>query len=256
MREKVYSRWHAFTSRELLFFPAFTEGLKASGMQPRIIVGRRRACLIGTNESAEDPNVFPPISYPEANVDALADLLEDKHIGDFHQVVRLKNQTHTQVIREIKRVSEQSKPDDLLLIYYSGYAIFDAEETAKLYLAAKNTATDDIPSSAIELERIKTFLDKCQAQQRMLILDCHYLNSPDAVTEQIALNPVGKCIISNRPESGGRTVHTAAERHSPLTTHLIQGLATGRADLDRDGRVTIEEGCRSHIDSTLVTDVC
>src|SRR5262245_7989652 len=88
---------------------------------------RRAPCLLDRYERIRrGPECFPPISYPEANVDALADLLEDKHIGDFHQIVRLKNQTHTQVIREIKRVSEQSKPDDLLLIYYSGHAIFDA----------------------------------------------------------------------------------------------------------------------------------
>lgn len=102
-----------------------------------LLEGRRWACLIGANDY-DDP-AFPPIAYPEANVDAFTRTLEDTRRGDFDQVTVLKAKTHSDIIREIRRISEQLKAADLLLIYISGYALLDQKETGRLYLIAKGT---------------------------------------------------------------------------------------------------------------------
>jgi hypothetical protein len=235
--------------------PRLIEGLRALGIQPPRVPsrslplpppmplstaeGKHYACLIGTNEY--DADAFPQTPYPEANVDALANQFEDKRIGDFDEVTRLKNKTHMEVIRTIKNLCGQVGENDLLLIYYSGYAILDEEETGQLYLAVKETATDVIPYTSIGVERLQIFLNRCQARQEILILDCHYLNRPEAVSAQIALRQSGTYIISNRPRAVGWSMPTGEETHSLLTKYLIQGLATGAADLNGRGRVTVGE---------------
>jgi hypothetical protein len=210
--------------------------------------GRRWACLIGTNEY-DDPEL-PSLSYPEENVDALTRLLEDKQIGDFDHVMVLKGRTNTEVIQEIKRISKQLNVDDLLLLYFSGYALLDGEETEKLYLVAKGTDPADLPGSAIDLARIKTFLDSSKALQKILILDCHYggqsppyqMNDPETIKEQIHVKGKGIYIISNPLETEeSKTFIDKEEPHSLFTKYLIEGITTGKADLDGSGKVTLEE---------------
>jgi hypothetical protein len=210
--------------------------------------GRRWACLIGANDY--DEAMLPPLAYPEANVDAFTRLLEDKQIGDFDQVVVLTGKTHTEIIREIKRMAGQLKVADLLLIYFAGYALLDKEETGKLYLLAKSSDPADLPGSAIELRRIKTFLDKSEALQKILILDCQYggqtppyqLSDPDMVKAQLGLEGQGKYLISSPVEAcePGSAANAEASA-SCLTQYLLDGLATGKADLDQSGKVTVDE---------------
>ncbi len=216
--------------------------------------GRRWACLIGTNEY-DDPDL-PPLVYPEENVDALARVLEDKRLGDFDQVVVLKENTNTEVIREIKRIAGQLKVDDLLLIYFSGYALLDEEETERLYLGAKETDPMDLPGSAIDLARIKTFLDKSEAVQKLVLLDCQYggqkppyqVDDPEPFAEQLRFKAKGKYLISNALEAAASKTPPSPpqggndeDAHSLLTKCLLEGLTSGAADLDESGKVTVEE---------------
>lgn len=207
--------------------------------------GRRWACLIGAND-CDDP-ALPELPYPEENVEALAQLLEDKRRGDFDQVVVLKGKTNTEVIREIKRISTQLKMDDLLLLYFSGYALFDEEETEKLYLVTTGTDPADLPGSAIDLDRVKTFLEKSQAIQKILILDCHYrgqrapyqVADPGIFEEQLRMKGQGKFIISSPILPDGSDDREGTEIR--LTQCLLEGLTTGNADLDNSGKVGIGE---------------
>ncbi|MCP4283245.1 MAG: caspase family protein, partial [Gammaproteobacteria bacterium] len=206
--------------------------------------GRRWACLIGTNEY-DDPDL-PPLAYPEENADALARVLEDKWLGDFDQVIVLKEKTNTEVIRKIKRIAGQLKVDDLLLIYFSGYALLDEEETERLYLVAKETDPMDLPGSAIDLARIKTFLDKSEAVQKLVLLDCRYggqkppyqVDDPEFFEEQLRFKAKGKYLISNALEAAAVGDE---DDHSLLTKCLLEGLTSGAADLDQSGKVTVEE---------------
>ncbi len=162
--------------------------------------GKRYACLIGTNEY-ENESAFPSIAYPETNIEALTHLLEDRRIGDFDQVVTLKSkEKYTDIIREIKRLTGQLKRDDLLLIYFAGYAVLDEELTGNIHLITKETDPELLSSSAIPLPSVKTFIAKSAAIQKILILDCQYRNNPAALKGQLTSNAEGIYLISNSPE--------------------------------------------------------
>lgn len=210
--------------------------------------GRRWTCLIGTNKYNE--TTLLPLAYPEINVDALTRLLKDQQIGDFDQVFALMGKMHTEIIREIKRITGQLKVADLLLIYFAGYALLDKEETGKLYLLGKDADPADLPGSAIELGRIRTFLDKSEALQKILILDCQYgdqaspyhLADSDMVKAQLGLAGQGKYLISSPLEPGKTDSAINAEASvSCLTQYLLKGLATGEADRHQSGRITVAE---------------
>ncbi|GAK56482.1 TIR protein [Candidatus Vecturithrix granuli] len=206
--------------------------------------GRRWACLIGANEY--DEATLPSLAYPEANVDAFIRVLEDQQLGDFDQVVVLKGKTHTEIIREIKSLTGQLTLADLLLVYFTGYVLLDKEETGKLYLLGASSDPADLPGSAIELGRIKTFLDKSEAVQKMLILDCQYggqtppyhLTDPDLVQTQLGCARQGAYLISNAVQGAAGSAEPSA---SSLTQYLLEGLTTGKADLDQNGKVTVDE---------------
>ena len=220
--------------------------------------GRRWACLIGANDYKEA--ALPPLLYPEANVDAFTRVLEDQQLGDFDQVVALKGKTHTEIIREIKRLTGQLTLADLLLVYFAGYALLDKEETGKLYLLGASSDPADLPGSAIDLGRIKTFLDKSEAVQKMLILDCQYggqtppyhLTDPDLAQIQLGDASQGAYLISNAVQGSAGSAEPSA---SPLTQYLLEGLKTGKADLDQNGKVTVDEWCtyaqRQMVDRSL-----
>ncbi|GHO79576.1 hypothetical protein KSD_73470 [Ktedonobacter sp. SOSP1-85] len=57
---------------------------------------------------------------------------------------------------------------DLLLVHFSGHAIFDEE----LYLLCNETDCDDLISSAIGIDTIKKMLSRSPARHKVLVLDC------------------------------------------------------------------------------------
>ena len=211
--------------------------------------GKRVACLIGTN--AYDDPAFPPLAYPEANVDAFTRVLEDKRLGYFNQVIVLKGKKPNEIVKEIKRLAGQLKVADLLLIYVSGYAVLDKEDGSKLYLIAQNTDPAFLPGSAIDLGWInKTFLDKSEAVQKILILDCQYggqsptmpAPDPEMLRTQLQLESKGKYLIGSPLEIGApATPASAKDAESLLAKYLLEGLTTGKADLDQNGQITAAE---------------
>jgi hypothetical protein len=92
------------------------------------------------------------------------------------------------------------------LLYVTGYALLDEEETGKLFFAAINTNPADVPGSGIDFARLnKNVLDKSAAAQKLLILDCQYggqpgpaqVRDPAAFLAQLREPARGKYLISN-----------------------------------------------------------
>ena len=206
--------------------------------------GRRWAWLIGNN--AYEQASLPALDFPEAQVDSLARVLQNKHQGDFDQVTILKGGSNTEAITKLKQIADQPKVNDVVLVYFAGYALLEEDPTGNMgiYLAMKNTNPDRdfLPSSAVPLTWIKNMLERCPAVQKIFILDCHYAGqcatSPDIFNAQLRFKAEGKYLITNAPVSGEVTEITTAPR---ITPYLVEGLATREADLNQSGHVTVEK---------------
>ncbi len=207
------------------------------------------ALIIGNNRY-DDPKLAQ-LKTPAADSQALAKVLADTEVGSFDEVTPLINKNESEIRRAISSFLNNKKPDDLVLVYFSGHGILD--DRGRLFLSLKDTQTDLLKATAIPSTFISDEMDSCRSRRQILILDCCHSGafargtkgSPKAVTE-----------ATFEGSGYGRVVMTASDsmqyalegdqviRQTDLSlfTHfLLEGLKTGEADMDNDGHVSLDE---------------
>ncbi len=210
----------------------------------------RYALIIGNTEYT-DPGLAK-LSAPGKDAKAFARVLKTPDICAFDDVKVLLDQPEPVVREAIDGFFDQKKPDDLLVLYFSGHGVRD--EYGSLYLAVRNTNRLRLHSTAIESDFIRKSMDQSRSRRQVLILDC--CNSGAFAQGTKAATGVSIGTASAFEGTGyGRVVLTASdstqfawegdkvigETQNSLFTHfLVKGLE-GEADNDSDGRITIDE---------------
>ena len=129
---------------------------------------RKLALIIG-NSHYQDPQLARLVA-PGEDVADLTDVLRDAAIGGFDQVIPLINETDAAVRLSIEDFFADKKPDDLLVIYFSGHGVRD--EQGQLFLAVNNTRANRLRATAIPAEFITREMDRSRSRRQVLILDC------------------------------------------------------------------------------------
>jgi hypothetical protein len=219
------------------------------------------ALVIG-NSKYNDPKLAQ-LKTPEADSRALAKVLRTKSIGKFDEVISLIDQTEAKTRRAISTFLSNKKPDDLVLLYFSGHGVLDGR--GSLFLALKDTQITSLNATAISSSFLSYEMDNCRSRRQILILDCCNSGAFARGTK----GPRKAVTESTFEGSGsGRVVLTASDstqfafegdRVIPQTdfslfTHfLLEGLKTGKADKDNDGNVSLDEWydyCHARITAT------
>jgi len=207
------------------------------------------ALIIGNNKY-DDPKLSQ-LKTPAADSQALAKVLADKEIGSFDEVTPLINKNETEIRRAISSFLNNKKPEDLVLVYFSGHGILD--DRGRLFLSLKDTQTDLLKATAIPSTFVSDEMDSCRSRRQILILDCCHSGAFARGTkgEQKAVTEA-----TFEGSGYGRVVMTASDstqyalegdqviRQTDLSlfTHfLLEGLKTGEADMDHDGHVSLDE---------------
>ena len=207
------------------------------------------ALIIG-NDRYDDPKLAQ-LKTPAADSQALARILGDASIGSFDEVLPLINQSETKVRRAISQFLAGKKPDDLVLLYFSGHGVLD--DRGRLYLALKDTLVSLLKATSIPSSFIADEMDSCRSRRQILVLDCCHSGAFARGTKGEQ-----KAITENTFEGSGfgRVVLTASDstqyalegdqviKQSDLSlfTHfLLEGLKTGEADMNHDGQVSLDE---------------
>ena len=131
-------------------------------------MSRKCALIIGNSEYG-DPGLLQ-LSAPGKDVEDFGRILKDQDICAFDEVNILLDQPSNFIIEKIDEFFDQKKPDDLLLLYFSGHGIKD--ELGSLYLAFKNTIRTRLRSTAIKSEYIREAMDQSRSKRQVVILDC------------------------------------------------------------------------------------
>jgi len=211
--------------------------------------GRRLALIIASCHFTD--NVLQQLIAPGEDAVALERVLKDPAIGWF-ETKALIDRPSNELRAEIEAFFSTGKREDLLLLYFSGHGL--KNDDGKLYLATIDTRRNLPLSTTVEAGFINENMLNCRSRSQVLILDCCHSG---AFARGMKAGGVGDSVdIGERFEGGGRVVLTASnaiqyafegdkitgERsYSVFTRYLVRGLETGEADLDRDGRIKLDE---------------
>jgi uncharacterized caspase-like protein len=214
-------------------------------------MGRKLALVIGNSEY--DDASLARLITPSGDVDDLAALLKSPEVGGFDEVLTLVNEAATSVRKAVARLFKDKSPDDLLLLYFSGHGVLD--DQGHLYLAVKDTERDLLSGTAIPANYITGEMDRSRSKRQVLVLDCCH----SGAFARGGKGAVGASVGTASAFEGtgyGRVVLTATDAtqyawegdqvigradNSVFTHFMIQGLHTGEADQDHDGRITLDE---------------
>ncbi|MCQ9183010.1 caspase family protein [Streptomyces sp. IBSBF 2953] len=217
-----------------------------------------RHALIIANDRYADQGL-KQLKAPAQDAAALAGVLHDPQIGDFDVDV-LRNAPADAMRRRVQGFFNDRRRDDTLLLHFSCHGL--KSESGELYFAASDTEPRLLDATAIPAQFVRGCMSRTRAGRSVLFLDCCYggafsRGSPSVratgdvnVLESFARDrpPGGRgwavITASNSMEfafEGDELAENSAPRPSVFTHAVVEGLATGEADLDADGEVSLDD---------------
>ncbi len=218
--------------------------------------GRRKA-LIVANDQYEHEGLGHLLS-PGADADALGRVLGDPQIGGF-EVRVVRNEPAHVIGAYVEDLFSDSRPDDVLLLHFSCHGL--KNESGELFFAARNTRPNRLGSTAVSADFVQRCMRASRSRSIVLLLDCCY---GGAFSQGVTVRASGDANVLDSFPSGklgggrGRAVITASssmeyafegdrladetnQRPSVFTSALVDGMATGEADRDEDGWISLNE---------------
>ena len=220
------------------------------------MAGQRKALIIANDTYEQE--ALGDLLAPAADAEALGRVLGDPQIGDFAVQVVHNESAHV-IQAHIEEVFSESRPDDVLLLHFSGHGL--KSESGELFFAASNTRPNRLGSTAVSADFVQRCMRSSRSRSVVLLLDCCY---GGAFAQGVKVRAAGDVNVFDSFPQGrtgggrGRAVITASgamefafegdrlgddqrRRPSVFTTALVEGLATGEADRDEDGWVSLDE---------------
>ena len=198
--------------------------------------------------------VVATTEYDDARLARLAAPLSDalelaRTLGEHgtFEVESLVNAEAQTVQRRLERFCKAGRQrSDLLFVYLTGHGVKD--DDGNLYFALRDTDRDLLRTTALSADLLSSILNESPADGQILMLDCCYSG---AISR--ALRPKGSVEVDLAGTFGGgrgRVVLAASgaveqawegENGSLYTHAVVEGIASGAADLNADGRITASE---------------
>jgi hypothetical protein len=207
------------------------------------------ALLIGVSEYGAG---FTPLPSAVEDVDALYRVLVDSERGEFlaDNIKVLKNPDRQEMEDKIYWLFHDREADDLLLLYFSGHGIKD--ERNKFYLGTRITEKDDrgslVPTSAVAATSLHDRIESSASERQVIVLDACYSG---AIAKGMTVKDDGKVNVEDYLGGKGRAILTSSSAVdysfssdtglSIYTRYLVEGIATGAADLDDDDWISVDE---------------
>ena len=79
------------------------------------------------------------------------------------------------MVGHLRRLAQFATEEDRIIFYYSGHGVKIDDQ---LYLVPTDAYASDEPDALLSIERVKEILEKSEARQKLIVLDCCY-SGPD-----------------------------------------------------------------------------
>jgi formylglycine-generating enzyme required for sulfatase activity/uncharacterized caspase-like protein len=205
------------------------------------------ALLVGVSEYEAGLTALP---CAVRDMEALRQVLARPEIGGFDQVIALPNPDRQGMEEAIYTLFTNRQKDDLLLFYFSGHGVKD--ENGRLYLASRSTRKDQgelFKPSALAATVLHENMNGSRSQRQVIILDCCFsgaiaqgltVRDDGTVDVKAQLGGKGRAILTSSTSTQYSFEQEGAEL-SIYTRYLVEGIATGAADQDEDGDISVDE---------------
>ncbi|MBO2446525.1 caspase family protein [Actinomadura barringtoniae] len=220
------------------------------------MAGRRRALLVAVD--AYEDERLPALKAPVKDAHALAEVLADESLGGF-EVEILADATSHAITEKVEEVLADSRSDDVVLLHFGCHGLKD--DGGGLYLAAHNTVPKRLLSTGVDSAAITRMMRMSDAGSVILLLDCCFGGAfARGMLARAAPSDLDLATRVDGTLSGGRGLAVltassamewtfekdgAAHRGEPsssfFTRALVEGIASGEADRDEDGRISLQE---------------
>jgi Rieske Fe-S protein len=208
---------------------------------------RRRALLLACGQFT-DPGL-PDLASPRWDAVALREVLGGPG-GGYEVSAQIDSTAHNARV-SITRFLAPARTTDLHLLYFSCHGVLDA--AGDLYFAFHDTERDMLDATAVSADYVLNQIDKSRSLATIVLVDCCFSGAflrgmrargdTDAVLQRnlsggkgvAVLTASGPAAIAAEPEEPGTL------RTSYFTDAIVSGIDTGAADLNRDGRITVDE---------------
>ncbi len=206
------------------------------------------ALLIGVSEYQAGLNALPGAVK---DIAAMQQVLQHREMGGFDEVKTLPNAEPQAMQEAIETLFSGLAKDDLALLFFSGHGIKD--DRGRLYFATRVTRKslkgDLIKSTAVPASFVHDIMSNSRCKRQVVILDCCFsgafvegMTAKDdgTVDVQAQLGAEGRAVLT----SSTSTQYSFEQQDSDLsvyTRYIVEGIDTGAADLDNDGKISINE---------------
>lgn len=210
--------------------------------------GERHALIVATARY-DDPKLSA-LRAPAADAERLAAVLSDPAKGAF-AVQTLLDEPQGTIARRIAAFFRDRRPDDLLLVHFSCHGVKD--DRGELFLAATDTEVDLLSATGISAQWLNDQISRTRSRRTVVLLDCCFSGSfpfglrprsPAAVDAPDQLQGRGRAIItaSSAMEYAYEGDRLRGEgQPSIFTEAVVEGLESGRADLDGDHLISVDD---------------
>jgi GUN4-like/Caspase domain len=208
------------------------------------------ALLIGVG-NYEHPDALKPLVSAPKDVAAMQRILLNTQMGEFSEVTPLIDPDPMQMQEAIETLYRDRAKDDLVLLFFSGHGIKD--DSGKLYFSTRVTRKTPkgelVKSTAVPARFVQEIMGNSRSRRQVMILDCCFsgafdpaLNAKDdgSLDVQGQLGAEGRVVLT----SSSSTQYSFEQQGSELsiyTRFLVEGIETGAADQDNDGKVSVRE---------------
>lgn len=207
-----------------------------------------RHALIVATARYRDPKL-QQLRAPAADARRLAGVLRDPAKGNFDVEV-LIDEAQATTTRRIARFFQERHPHDLLLLHFSCHGVKD--ERGELFLAAADTELDLLSATGVSAAWLNDQISRTRSRRTVVLLDCCFSGSfpfgmvarGDGIDAPEQLQGRGRAIItaSSAMEYAYEGDELRGEgQPSVFTEAVVEGLDSGKADLDEDQLVSIDD---------------
>ncbi|MGX1561140.1 caspase family protein [Streptomyces sp. NPDC055506] len=217
-----------------------------------------RHAMIIANDRYTDQGL-KKLKAPAQDAAALERVLHDPQIGDF-EVEVVHNASADLMRRRIQRFFNERGRADTLLLHFSCHGI--KSESGELYLAASDTEPPLLAATAVPSQFVRSCMYGTRAGRTVLFLDCCYggafsrgstsvrasgeINVLESFAKGEPATGRGWAVITASDSmeyafEGSKLAENSGPRPSLFTHAVVEGLETGEADLDADGKVSLDD---------------